>query len=131
MNTKFYIYASGNRDDILNLSIELNWPGATIKPTRKHEQWTWFTPYEICSSDYPEDQLLAYIQTNRKTLLRAMKFRPTLEEFVVMIVSEVEPSKIPHGYSISYELMANLVEINASLEIDVTPKIPAFKDRKK
>lgn len=131
MNTKFYIYASGNKDNILNLSIELNWPGATVKPTRKPEKWAWFTPYERCSSDYPEDQLLAYIQTNRKTLLRAIELRPTLEEFVVMIVSEVEPSKIPKGYSISYELMANLVEINASLEIDLTPKIPTLKDRKK
>lgn len=129
MNTKFYIYASGAEKNIQKLSEEISWPGAVIKalsPKKlKERQWMWRTPYELCSSDYPEDQLVEYFRSNEVAVSQLSGHRSTLQELVVMLVCELGAGEIPHGYSISPELMSKLLEINASLEIDIVAQLKA------
>jgi hypothetical protein len=84
----------------------------------------WRTPYHECSSEFPEDELAAFLRDNSELLHELGARREMVQDLAAVIVCEVNEGEVPHGYSISSSLVKLLADVNASLEIDVVPLVP-------
>ena len=126
MQSKFYISAVGHEDMIRALHVELNIPGAEVKELRPNpidphpqaERWLWRSPYQVCSGDFPEDELAAYLRENGHVLSVLKQHSAHLRDVGPVIVSLPDQGRAG-GYSVSSELIQLLASANASLEIDI------------
>ena len=124
MRSKFYLYVSGNENDIRNLCDTLNLSGSEIKPLLSDEhkqknQWMWYSQYQECSSEFPEDELSVFLHNNQDILHQLKESRDVLHELVGVIVCQLDKGESPRGYSISSDLMKLLSISDMSLEIDI------------
>ncbi len=130
MRSKFYLYASGNENDIRALYDHLRLSGSEIKSLKfkspsasspeQGDEWMWRSPYQECSSDFPEDELTMFLNDNPDLLKQLKTHREALHELTGMIVCQLNEGEQPRGYSVSSELMRLLSDADASLEIDIT-----------
>ncbi len=128
MRSKFYLYASGKESDIRALYDHLELSGSEIKPLKfkspsassdQEVQWMWRSPYQECSSDFPEDELAAFLDDSPDLLKQLKTHRKALDELAGMIVCQLDEGEKPRGYSVSSDLMRLLSDADASLEIDI------------
>ncbi len=129
VRSKFYIGAYGEQSAIRAFHENLNFSGAEIKPLRHHMsteqdvQWMWRSPYQECSCDYPEDEVMSYLNKNLALFQQLKLHRNSIKDLAVIIVCYLEQSDRHRGYSISSDLIKLLADVNASLEIDIEPLI--------
>ena len=127
MRSKFYLSAIGSEDNIRALHDQLKLLGSEVKqlranpldPSPQAERWLWCSPYQTCSSDFPEDELTAYLRENSHLLATLGKHRAGLKDVGPVIVSQPDHNGI-RGCSVSSELISLLASVNASLEIDIS-----------
>jgi hypothetical protein len=130
MHSKFYLCATGsevairalqNKLEIQGSELKLLKPNLLLPSTQQKENWMWRSSYIACTSNFPEDELTAYLRKNRTLLLHLNECRHSVDELAAVIVSydDTDSADHRHGYSISSELMALLTTANISLEIDV------------
>lgn len=128
MRSKFYLGAYGDENNIRALHDSLKLPGSKVKPLLfkpssgqpdQGVQWMWRSPYQKCSSDFPEDELTAFLHDNSDLLQQLKAHREVLHDLAGIIVCQLDDGEQPHGYSISSNLMRLLSHANASLEIDI------------
>lgn len=131
MDSKFYIHASGEEAGIRTLDDNLNWSGSRVRalpksvldPSGQKGPWIWSSPYQECTSEFPEDELARFLRDNAPLRHQLTAHRAALREVAGVIVCSLEQGEQPRGYSISSELMQLLLEIDATLEIDIEPAI--------
>jgi len=82
-------------------------------------QWMWRTPYQECSSNFPEDELTTYLHENSDLLQQLQAYREVLHDLAGTMVCQLDEDESPRGYSISPALMRLLIDANASLDIDI------------
>lgn len=138
MHSQFYIGAYGSENDICALHERLKFPGSEIRPLKcklpiewadQGMQWLWHSPYQECSSNFPENELTIYLNSNSNLIRQLKSHRGTLCDLVATIVCHLNAGEPPYGYSISLHLMKLLSEIDASLEIDFVQEDRKEKDR--
>jgi hypothetical protein len=126
MQSRFYVSAVGPEHAILALHQEAAIAGAEmiklqpncLEPNFSTDRWLWRSPYQFTTSQFPEDELVAYLRENQNILALLKKHGVQLRDAGPVIVSESDENG-PRGFYISSELIQLLSSAQASLEIDI------------
>lgn len=127
MISKYYtIFAEGNRDALMALNSELDLKTSTLKELKLNsfdsapqiERWSWFTEKIFCTTDFPTDEIEAYLKRNELLLAALKKHSEFIRDVGVALAWNFRDGQL-NGFSVSKQLARILSDTNMSLEIDI------------
>jgi hypothetical protein len=121
MQHRFYIRATGTKEDILRLHEDLDILGSTARALRGENQamWQWFTEYQVCVTLFAGDELEVFLKRNWSKLSPLVTHAGRCELSVNIFSLQAHAGDRPDGYSLSTDTISLIAKLGAALDIDV------------
>lgn len=122
----FTIFAEGNRDALMTLNAELGLKASTLKElklnpfdsTAQIDRWSWATEKIFCKTDFPTDEIEAYLEQNALLLVILKKHSQFIRDVGVALSWNFRNGQL-NGFSVSKQFARILSDSNMSFEIDI------------
>ena len=128
MKSKFYMRVGGNKETLDAFHSDASVPDSLVNELKRvagaqadeDDRWFWNTPYYVCTTLFPEDELLEHLLVSHYFVNKLKLYRPKLRYVVATIVLHLALDEKPKGFFVNEKLTAILASLGAGIEIDIT-----------
>jgi hypothetical protein len=122
----FTIFAEGNRNALMALNAELGLKSSILKElklnpfdsTAQIDRWSWSTEKIFCKTDFPTDEIEAYLEQNAILIAILKKHSQFIRDVGVALSWNFRDEQL-NGFSVSKRFARILSDANMSFDIDI------------